>query len=189
MKQELTGKNIVPLDINQFVEDLENNATDKRRQLTHDEVLDRIRAYFNSITRTVHDQETGEVTTEWISPPTKSGLARSLGIDRSTLVDYVSGIGSKGIPYTEEHGNQKVRAEDMPLVRSAVAFVEEFYEGRLASSGNQSGSIFFLLNSRARTWQQWTKIEEQEEVPKRRALTANELPTLAQLELSETDSK
>lgn len=188
MKQEITTKKILcPVDVNQLVEDMEHNSND-RHQLTHDEVLNRIKGYFNSITRTVHDQEAGEVTTEWISPPTKSGLARSLGIDRTVIPDILSGTNSKGEPYQTSHGNQRIAYSDMGLVRQAVALIEEYYEAQLSSGRVPAGSIFWLLNSRRRHWANEDEVET-EELPKRRVLSANELPTLAQLGLSETDSE
>ena len=122
--------------------------------LTRQEVLERVRSYFSACTKQVQDEETGELLTTWTRNPTKSGLALCLGITSQTLVDYVRGRNSVGDPYSSENPDYKrvVATEDFDILRRAYAIIEDFYESRLGENRNNSGSIFWLLNSSNTRW-------------------------------------
>lgn len=77
------GKSLTLQDIKQILVSEDNIV------LSRSEVQDRIMKYFQSLIEEVIDEETGLKTTIWSKPPTKSGLALHLGIDRTTLSAYV----------------------------------------------------------------------------------------------------
>jgi hypothetical protein len=185
-KQEtsLSRQNLCPLDINSLMTDL-TRASD-RHQLSREELLERIKDYFTSISTTEVDEQTGRVITRWISPPTQTGLARSIGCHRSTLHDALTGYGSKGPTYQEPHALQKIRYEDLDILRSAVEVIEEYHEARLSTANSCLGSVYFLNNASRKYW--GAEVPEHDEMPHKRVLSASELPTVEQL-LSATDSK
>lgn len=123
-----------------------DESVQTRRTLSSEEVSRRIVSYFDSVTAT---DENGNVT--WITAPTKSGLARNLGVSIQTMMEYVQGYDRKGNVFGESSPLRKIRTEDFPKVRVAVQIVEEFYETRL-SSGSPVGSIFWLKNAQNSDW-------------------------------------
>lgn len=93
-------------------------------------------------------------------PYTMTGLALSLGIDRTTLINY----GKRDLFST--------------LIKNAKARVEEQLEESLYRLGNNSGVIFNLKNNYG-----WTDKIEQEVVATNRYNIINDLPK------GETDDK
>ena len=119
-------------------------------QMSREEVLKRIQEYFASCTESYEDEDNGGIYYRWRRNPTKSGLARALGITAETLSHYCTDS-IKGHPYYDT--NQSViNRNDFDLLYSAFTVIQEFYEGNLAKNRNNSGSIFWLLNVGESRW-------------------------------------
>lgn len=123
--------------------------------MTREEVQNRISAYFQSCITLTEDEESGEFNYGWKRNPTKSGLALVLGISPGTLCDYVRGKDRKGNCYKstgENQGSQRIATADHDLIHKAYQIITDFYEGKLADNRNNSGTIFWLLNTENRKW-------------------------------------
>ncbi|MCR5475139.1 MAG: DNA-packaging protein [Lachnospiraceae bacterium] len=153
---------------------------DDNTMLTRQEVLDRVAGYFNSCLKVCEDEETGEKISTWAKNPTKSGLAISLGISTQALSDYAKGMNSSGQPYRESpYANRRIQNSDFDIIRKALTIVQCFYEERLGENRNNSGSIFWLLNSNNSRWS-----NEQEIIVNRsekQILTVEDLPDISSL--------
>jgi hypothetical protein len=146
---------------------------------TREEVQSRIINYFQSCISLVTDEETGETNYLWKSNPTKVGLSLALDISKDTLTDYVKGVDRHGNLYKQNgfKKKQKIATEDFDLIERAFAIVEQFYEGQLALNKNNSGSIFWLLNSQNNRWSNQQDISVSTPDTTER-LTASQLPRL-----------
>lgn len=154
--------------------------------LSREELISRIENYFLSCVRTIEDEKTGAIETVWATPPTKSGLARTLGCQVQTLLDYINNRNSKGNLYSHNPDYKRVVSnEDFDLIKKAYLLIEEFYEMQLSQNKNNSGSIFWLLNSRNGLWsnEQAIKIEPEFLTNRERfkTLTFSELPNCTNL--------
>ena len=87
-------------------------------------------------------------------PPTLSGLARKIGVDRKTLYNY----GKKD--------------KFFPAIKRAKEFIEEFYESQLIEGKNVAGVIFNLVNNYG--WQNKTVVDNKHDV--KGQVTMFELP-------------
>lgn len=114
-------------------------------KLSRNELINRVSQFFVDFTTQCMDEDTGEVTFTWKSNPTKSALARYIGITAETLSRYLRGE-RNGAPYNETHPGARaiVAASDFDIIRSAATIIEEFYESRLGLNANNAGSIFWL---------------------------------------------
>ena len=124
---------------------------DDDRMLSRDELIERIDGYFGECIERVYDADSGRAVDVWVKAPTKNGLARAIGIEHQTLIDYVHGLNSVGKPYTGSK-KAKVDVNDFPIIRKAVEMVEEYYEGLLSGNRNNAGTIFWLKNARGSNW-------------------------------------
>ena len=137
--------------------------------LSRQEVLDRVLGYFYSCIKDYRDENTGEIASLWVKNPTKKELAGVLGITSQALIDYVHGYRSNGQPYSRDNPDHKRRiaTEDFDILRKAYELIESYYEGQLANNKNNTGSIFWLLNSLNSNWtNEHTTIIKTEEKPK-----------------------
>ena len=118
------------------------------------ELVEKVTNYFRSCTKEVIDEESGDTVTVWIKNPTKSSLAVSLGLTPQVLIDYVNNTNSAGKPYSKDKPDSKrtVAVEDFDILRDAYAVISDFYESRLGNNQNNTGSIFWLLNSLNAKW-------------------------------------
>ena len=154
--------------------------------LSREDVLERVKGYFDSCLKVVIDADSGEPTTTWVRNPTKSGLALILGIDKQTLLDYVKGVNSANKPFSSIKPDYKrvVAAEDFDILRKAYAIIEDFYEQKLGENRNNAGTIYWLNNAHNTKWS-----NEQEfhfgaiEQVERAALSAAELPKLGYMKV------
>lgn len=99
---------------------------------TAKELQDKIEEYFDwcdNRTREVYNEKLGTITVLNPAPYTMSGLARKLGIDRTTLVNY-----SK-------------KDKFFNTIREAREKVHEDVETRLMDTKNEKGAIFNLKNN------------------------------------------
>lgn len=100
---------------------------------TVEELQAKIDEYFewcDNRIKTIFDEKTNkELVINYPAPYTMSGLARRLGIDRKTLVNY-------------SH-----RDEFFPAIRAARERVHEDVETRLMDTRNEKGAIFNLKNN------------------------------------------
>ena len=64
--------------------------TGSKRQLSREEVQNRINNYFSSCIEEYEDEDTNETFFRWRRNPTKAGLAIALGVTAETLSHYVS---------------------------------------------------------------------------------------------------
>lgn len=96
--------------------------------------------------KTIHTKEGTEVAITHPAPYTMSGLARRLGIDRDTLINY-----SKKDNFSA-------------LIKEARDKVAEDVETRLMETSNQSGAIFNLKNNFG--WKDKTENETTVHLPK-----------------------
>lgn len=148
--------------------------------LSHEEVLAALEGYFLSCTKTVEDG--GTIQRVWQRPPTKSGIANALGIDRQTLHDYLRGKDSRNVPYdahSRYDSKRRISTADFALLRRAISICEEYYESKLAENRNPAGCIFWLLNADSNHWSN----DEKRVIEYRKTLTpvsASELPDLGQ---------
>lgn len=153
----------------------------EERMLSRDEVLDKVKGYFNSCVKTVIDADSGGTVTTWVRNPTKSGLALVLGVDKQTLLDYVKGVNSANKPFNSTNPDYKrvVAVEDFDILRKAYALIEDFYEQKLGENRNNAGTIYWLNNAHNTKWSNEQEFRfgatEQQERP---ALTAADLPKL-----------
>jgi len=76
--------------------------------------------------------------TEWLTPPTLVGLARHLGVDRRTLLNYSS------------------KDEYFPTIKAAKTRVEEYEAQRLDQRSAVIGNIFSLKNNH--NWRDQTEV-------------------------------
>lgn len=146
--------------------------------LTRDEVKNRISAYFQGCIIVSQNEDTGEIEHAWKRNPTKSGLALALSVSPQTLIDYMHGVDRHGNAYKpegENKGKQKIATADFDLVRKAYALIEDFYEQKLADNRNNSGVIFWLLNSYGGKWTNEQKIEVSTERMKESPPTPDEI--------------
>lgn len=149
--------------------------------MTRKEVQDRISAYFQSCITLTEDEESGEFNHIWKRNPTKSGLALALGLSPGTLCDYVRGKDRKGNYYKstgENQGLQRIATADHDLIHKAYQIITDFYEGKLADNRNNSGTIFWLLNTENRKWSNEQDIRIGEMESERPMIPASELPKL-----------
>ena len=94
---------------------------------TREELIDRILDYFNRISTTIVDEETGvPIMSKWLTPPSFSGLALAIGISPQTLRNY------------------QQRDEYSDVVLQARAIIESYYEESLNSRNRATGAIFAL---------------------------------------------
>lgn len=96
------------------------------------ELQEKIDEYFewcDNRTRKAVDKEGKEIMISSPAPYTMSGLARSLGVDRRTLVNY-------------SH-----KEKFFPTIRDAKSRIEEDVETRLMETRNEKGAIFNLKNN------------------------------------------
>jgi hypothetical protein len=102
-------------------------------------------AYCDNRTREVFVEKLGEtIVISNPAPYTMAGLARALGMDRRTLLDY-----SK-------------RDEFLPTIKDARQRVEEFNENQLHEGRNAAGVIFNLKNNFG--WVDESKVEQSGEL-------------------------
>lgn len=115
-------------------------------KLSRDELISRVSKFFSDFTTQCMDEDTGEITFTWKSNPTKSALARYIGVTAETLSRYLGGRYGGGIPYNAAcpGPHAVVAPADFDIIRSAANIIEEFYEGRLGANANNAGSIFWL---------------------------------------------
>ena len=133
------------------ITDMLERSTDE--VLTREEVIDKVRGYFNSCLKIVEDEETGELITTWRRNPTKSGLALALDIENQTLIDYVRGTNSSGQPYREDaYSHRRIKNTEFDILRKAYQVIESFYEENLAVNKNNAGVIYWLNNSTNTKW-------------------------------------
>ena len=107
------------------------------------ELQEKIDEYFSwcdNAVKTIWDEKKGiEQVISYPAPYTMSGLARRLGVDRDTIVNY-------------SH-----REEFFPTIRAARERVHEDVETRLMSTRNEKGAIFNLKNNFG--WKDETKAD------------------------------
>ena len=124
--------------------------TGSKRQLSREEVQNRINNYFSSCIEEYEDEDTNETFFRWRRNPTKAGLAIALGVTAETLSHYVSNR-----VWGKEYANtvqSKVSRNDFDLIQAAVSVIQSYYEGNLGKNRNNSGSIFWLLNVGEERW-------------------------------------
>lgn len=144
--------------------DIQNLVCAKRKEpYTREELRQKIAEYFAECTSTEVDQETGETVTVWKTAPTKGRLALKLGISAQVLIDYVhNGHGAgHGLPYQGRNKKQLVDESDFDLLQNAYQLIQSYYESLLSQNRNNSGSIFWLLNSDRAKWMNETKLDVQ----------------------------
>lgn len=146
-----------------MIETYLKEGDDMAKPMTRQQVIERISSYFQSITEVYTDEDSGRVLTRWLQNPTKSGLARTLGIRVETLSRYANDKRNSE-PYSRTNSHAVVSPDDFDLIHKAYTLVSEFYEGQLGKNQNNSGSIFWLLNKDNERWtnQQQISIERSE---------------------------
>lgn len=126
---------------------------DKMAQLTREEVFDRVGGYILGCIEKYVDEDSGQEAYRWRKNPTKSGLARAVGVTLETLCRYVKGEYNGSLYNADCPGNRNiVSPNDFDIIRSAYGLISEFYEGQLAYNKNNSGVIFWLLNRNNERW-------------------------------------
>jgi hypothetical protein len=109
------------------------------------ELETKINEYFDSITihRKTTDAITGEerTYTEYLEPPTVSGLSLHLNTSRRVLLDYENSDTHRNIP------DEETKRQYSSLVTRAKARVEAFAEQSLYTSKSANGPIFVLKNN------------------------------------------
>lgn len=138
----------------------------KKRQITREETEQRAREYLFSCLEEYEDEDTGEVCYRWKKNPTKAGLARSIGITPETLSRYANNH-VNGNPYVEGSGHSVVSPDDFDIIKAAYCVIEEFYESQLGKNRNNSGSIFWLLNTKTERWTNKQEVEMVSSEPER----------------------
>lgn len=94
------------------------------------EIIDEYFEWCDNRSKKIYDEKKGvELQISWPAPYTMSGLARRLGMDRRTLVDYAE------------------KDEFLPTIREARNRVQEDVEIRLMETRNEKGAIFNLGNN------------------------------------------
>lgn len=134
-----------PEEIFRYLQDSGN-----KRQLSREEVQERILSYFKACVDEYVDDDTGETYHRWRRNPTKGGLAMSLGVTAETLSHYISDRVA-GRRYTDTN-QSVVSCNDFDLIQTAVSIIQSYYEGNLGKNRNNSGSIFWLLNVGEERW-------------------------------------
>lgn len=170
-------------------EEIQNIVCSKRTEpYTREELMQKITEFFSEITSTEVDPETGETVTVWKTAPTKARLALKLGISAQVLIDYVHGGHGTGhnLSYQGTTRKSLVKESDFDLLRNAYQLIESYYEGLLSLNRNNSGSIFWLLNSDRSKWmnEQRLDISAQQreiEIPERTAAEVAQKYTDARL--------
>lgn len=169
------------------ITDIENIliGSDENRMFTRGEVIERISNYFKGCITDTLDEETGEIIKVWCRNPTKSGLALSLGLSSQTLIDYVSGIRSDGLTFSENESKRRIISNnDFDILRRAYCLIEMFYEEKLGQNRNNAGTIFWLNNLQNNRWsnEQSFKFDYQPKIQERKVLTAADLPKLGEID-------
>lgn len=124
--------------------------TGSKRQLTREEVQNRINNYFSSCIEEYEDKDTNETFFRWRRNPTKAGLAIALGVTAETLSHYVTNrVWGKEYLNTT---HSTVSSNDFDLIQAAVSVIQSYYEGNLGKNRNNAGSIFWLLNVGEERW-------------------------------------
>lgn len=118
--------------------------------LTKSEVEQRITEYFQSKTCVIQSED-GQPVTIWKSAPTKSELAGRLGISLATLSRYSRGEYNGGRKF-QGMTNEVCEPESFPVIHRAMLIISDFYERQLSLNKNNSGCIFWLLNSENEKW-------------------------------------
>lgn len=164
-----------PVDIAQFLE-----GGGQMARLSREELSSRICGYFSECIERYEDEETGNNGYRWRKNPTKSGLARSIGVTLDTLCRYVRGEYSAGLPYNAEMpGNHTVvHPDDFDIIRASYTVIEEYYEGQLALNKNNAGTIFWLKNSGNTRWSDTQELEVRTQNYQTPQLTMQELTKL-----------
>ncbi len=135
------------------IESISKFLAEDAEMLSREELINRINEYFNECIERIYDADTCRYVDAWRKAPTKAGLARKLGITTQVLIDYCNGTNSNGIKYSDRPDYKRVVAnDDFPIVRKAVALIEEFYESQLPVNKNNAGTIFWLKNARGSNW-------------------------------------
>lgn len=137
-----------PSEINEYLEE------SQRKKLTRKELQRRIQAFFDDLIEPYEDPDTGQTGFTWKSCPTKAMLAMKIGISSFTLSRYLRNRNCKGEAYNcAESGRRAIISpDDFDLVELAVTLIESYYEQNLGKNMNNSGSIFWLKNSRNERW-------------------------------------
>lgn len=125
--------------------------SDENMMLRREELENILYDYFDSKIQVVEDEDTGELVSVWKSAPTKSELAARLGITTETLGRYSRGVYGGGRTY-QGLTRERVAPEDFDLIRKALLIISDFYEKKLSENRNNSGTIFWLLNSQNNRW-------------------------------------
>lgn len=123
----------------------ENNKVGKPLKFkTVKEMQDKIDEYFaycDNRTKRMYDEKKGQdIIISYPAPYTMSGLARALGIDRRTLLDYAHRDGY------------------LPTIKAAREKIHEDVETRLMEGKAQAGAIFNLKNNFS--WKDESKVEQ-----------------------------
>lgn len=82
---------------------------------------------------------------QFLNPPTMSGLAVSLGINRQSLIKYASGEMS----WNSEPISEEVKKQLVDTIRNAHARVEEYGHEALYTAKSAVGPVFSLKNNHA----------------------------------------
>ena len=94
---------------------------------SREELIDEVTDYFDRITTTIIDEETGApIMSKWLTPPSFSGLALAIGLSPQTLRTY------------------QQRDEYSDVVLQARAIIESYYEESLNNRNRATGAIFAL---------------------------------------------
>ena len=134
------------------IEDIrEMLRSDENMMLRRAELESILYDYFDSKIQIVEDEDTGELVSVWKSAPTKSELAAKIGVTVETLARYNRGEYGGGRTY-QGLTRERVAPEDFDLIRKALLIISDFYEKKLSENRNNSGTIFWLLNSQNNRW-------------------------------------
>ena len=67
----------------------------------------------------------------------------------------------------EGSGHSVVSPDDFDIIKAAYCVIEEFYESQLGKNRNNSGSIFWLLNTKTERWTNKQEVEMVSSEPER----------------------
>lgn len=139
-----------------------------------------INSYFESISATATDEDTGKQYTKWLNPPTIVGLANFLDCNYTLIYDY-------------HNENHKFHPQITPEISArlsksfgrAIQKIHEFTAGKLFSErGSAQGPIFVLKNNFG--WKDESIVQQHNTVQDERLdlskLTTEELRTLLELQ-------
>lgn len=135
--------------------EIKNYLKGTRSQLSREELEQRVTNYLVGCMEMFQDEDSGSLGYRWKCNPTKSGLARAIGVSAETLSRYYRNehdnmpYGSNGVGGRKSVVNQN----DFDIIRHAYSVIEEFYESHLANNQNNAGSIFWLKNRDNVRWQ------------------------------------